>query len=455
MKKIIASISFCLLCLIGSTQDLSVYLIGDAGEPHFPEDANLKFLKQKVADASENDVLIFLGDNLYPKGLPDEEDPERAEMEKKLNAQLDIIKEFKGTSYIIPGNHDWAQGRRHGLEDIRNMEKHVTQYLNNPTVFLPKNGCPGPEEIPLSDKVTLLILDTQYLLHRFDKGRETDGCNAAGTSEALELLNDMVVRNKDKHLLIAAHHPLYSYGPHGGRYNFLKANLFPLTDTKKLKNAYIPLPGLGTIYWVNRAVIGNIQDIPNPRYKIIRNSIVDILSQAENVVWASGHEHSLQYIKRDKTHYVVSGSGSKTSRVVDGPGTVFHQSARGFSQLTYKANGQVSLNFQGGDTQEQLFEQNIYEKQVTTEEEELAKRPTFQGDSITATASSQYAIGKKSQILAWRQLSPGLGNTIKNARIRFMERKRRAGNCSTRRRPTNALPAASSKRQYPICPSIN
>ena len=44
-----------------------VYLIGDAGEPKNP-DKNLTLLSEKMKEASENDYLIFLGDNIYPKG---------------------------------------------------------------------------------------------------------------------------------------------------------------------------------------------------------------------------------------------------------------------------------------------------------------------------------------------------------------------------------------------------
>ena len=51
-----------------------VYLIGDAGEPKNP-DKNLQLLSEKFSSASENDLLIFLGDNLYPKVLPSKEDP--------------------------------------------------------------------------------------------------------------------------------------------------------------------------------------------------------------------------------------------------------------------------------------------------------------------------------------------------------------------------------------------
>ncbi|MDW3197337.1 MAG: BamA/TamA family outer membrane protein [Cytophagales bacterium] len=394
-KKIllIGSMMFVLNSLFA--QDFSVFLMGDAGEPKFPEDKNLNFLKQKVANASEEDVLIFLGDNLYPKGLPDEEDPERAAMEKKLIPQLEIIKNFKGKSFIIPGNHDWAQGRRQGLNNVRNMERFVTAYTGKAEAFLPKNGCPGPEEIILSDKVTLIILDTQYFLHSQEKAREADGCEAPGTSEALELFEDMIVRNANKHIIVAAHHPLYTYGPHGGKYKFWKANLFPLTEAKSMKNLYIPLPGLGTIYWVNRAVIGNIQDIPNPKYKIIRNVLVDILKKADNVVWASGHEHSLQYITNENAHYVVSGSGSKTSHVVKGKGTQFYKKEQGFAEVAYEDAGAVELTFWSGESESEIYRKELYSKNVITDQQELANRPDYSTQKITIPASKQYGISKK------------------------------------------------------------
>lgn len=395
MKKYSIIVLMGLLALGARSQDFSVFLVGDAGEPTFPEDPNINYLQEKTANASPDDILIFLGDNLYPKGLPDEEHPDRGAMEKKLLPQLEVIKNFKGRAFIIPGNHDWAQGRKQGLANVRNMEKFVTSYTGKPEAFLPKNGCPGPEEIELSEKVTLIIIDTQYFLHSQEKAREADGCEAPGTGEALELLEDMIIRNANKHIIIAAHHPLYSYGPHGGKYKFWKANLFPLTEAKSMRNLYIPLPGLGTIYWVNRAVIGNIQDIPNPKYKIIRNVLLDVISKAENVVWANGHEHSLQYIKTEEGHFITSGSGSKTSHVVSGPGTEFYRKEKGFAEVIYQQDGGVDLAFWSGEQQEELYRKELYNKEVVTDQEELENRPDYSGQTISVAASQQYGISKK------------------------------------------------------------
>ena len=396
MKKYIFLLS--LLCSVTTyAQDFSVFLIGDTGEPKFPEDKNLKFLESKLDNASENDILIFLGDNIYPKGLPDEEHPDRLEMEKKFNPSLDVMKKFKGKKYMIMGNHDWAQGKSYGWENVKNMGEYVTQYVGE-GVVVPTGGCPGPVEVPLTPETTLILMDFQYFLQPGPKPRSIDGCEPGGTLEAIESLKDMVIRNSNKHILIAAHHPLYSYGPHGGKYNFLKTNLFPLTEAKSMRNLYIPLPGLGTIYWFGRAVVGNIQDIPHPKYKAIRNFIVEILEEhGQDIVWANGHEHSLQYIQKGKSHYVVSGSGSKTSRVVEGKGTQFYKKERGFAELRYRPSGEVNLKFWGGDSESLLYESNIYQKDVVTDRQALENRPQFEGQTITVAASSQYEIGKGGQ----------------------------------------------------------
>ena len=126
-----------------SAQDVNIFLVGDAGNPNLPSDKNIEFLKQITADATEHDVLIFLGNNVFPRGLPNPEHPEREEMEKKLNVQLDALKLFNGKSFIIPGNIDWAQTRKYGWDYVKNQEKYVTDYLADESIFQPKGGCPG------------------------------------------------------------------------------------------------------------------------------------------------------------------------------------------------------------------------------------------------------------------------------------------------------------------------
>lgn len=350
-----------------------IYLIGDAGEPKNP-DPNLTLLREQMSNATSSDFLIFLGDNLYPKGLPEKEHPQREEMEKKLIPQLEIMKAFPGQAYIIPGNHDWAQGRNYGWERALNMEKFIRDYFDGENVFLPTGGCPGPYEIPMGEKSTLIILNTQYFLHGWDKPDEDDNCNNKSTIEALEDLKAIVKRNAGKHILVAAHHPVYTYGEHHGNFSF--------------KDHMKPFPILGSLQPLFRRLIGNIQDNTHPKYRAIMNGIVASMNEAEDVVYACGHEHSLQLIQKDGHHFIVSGSGSKVTHVKKGKGSLFAKKEQGFAILNFQESGNASVKYWGIDGG-LLFETDLYKKELLETIKELAPL-NFSDSMVTVAASRKY-----------------------------------------------------------------
>ena len=360
-----------LLPILGFSQ--KIYLIGDAGEPKKP-DPNLRLLQEKFANASEADYLIFLGDNLYPKGLPDKEDPTFEELSNKLIPQLEVMKSFPGTAYIIPGNHDWAQGRNYGWERALNMDRFITDYFEDENVFLPSGGCPGPIEIPMGDKSTLIILDTQYLLHPWDKPGEDSECGNKSTLEALLDLKSMVARNAGKHILIAAHHPMYTYGEHNGNFSF--------------KDHMKPLPILGSIHPLFRKTIGNIQDNTHPKYRAIMKQILVAMDEAEDVIMASGHEHSLQFIQKEGHHFIVSGSGSKKTHVKKGKGSLFAKEEQGFAVLDLDTKGNASVEFWGIEGGK-LFEKELYQKELKENTDEQIV-PDFTDSTVTVVASKKY-----------------------------------------------------------------
>ena len=77
---------------IKSDKELShtFYLIGDAGlSPIGGMNPILKSFKSKLDKAPKNSTAIFLGDNIYPAGLPDKKDSTIAYIEAKshLDAQ--------------------------------------------------------------------------------------------------------------------------------------------------------------------------------------------------------------------------------------------------------------------------------------------------------------------------------------------------------------------------------
>src|SRR5262249_22737577 len=82
----------------------SIIFAGDGGGPN--PDA-LKLLASEVRLLPGRTRVIFLGDNVYPRGMPRPDDPEAVTAANALNEQFSAVKENNGAPYFIPGNHDW------------------------------------------------------------------------------------------------------------------------------------------------------------------------------------------------------------------------------------------------------------------------------------------------------------------------------------------------------------
>ncbi|RYF51470.1 MAG: hypothetical protein EOO39_43175, partial [Cytophagaceae bacterium] len=86
----------------------TVFLLGDAGAPQASgHDPVLNTLRAQLQKAGPNSSLILLGDNIYQHGMPDADNPERADAERRIREQLDLQTAFGGRLFAIPGNHDW------------------------------------------------------------------------------------------------------------------------------------------------------------------------------------------------------------------------------------------------------------------------------------------------------------------------------------------------------------
>ena len=127
----------------------SFYLIGDAGNIANNANSNvLKMFESELSKASKNSTALFLGDNIYPKGLPKKGSDGRNNAEQQLNAQINAVSNFKGEAIFIPGNHDWYS---QGLKGLKRQENYIEDNLGKNT-FLPENGCPL-ERINISDEI--------------------------------------------------------------------------------------------------------------------------------------------------------------------------------------------------------------------------------------------------------------------------------------------------------------
>lgn len=334
---LLSILSFKALC----QEDFSIFLIGDAGETYFANSTVQDLLKQELIAAGPNSTIIFLGDNIYPRGMPSlEDDKERDHAENALNAQLNILEKYKGQVFFIPGNHDWSKGKENGLARIKNQETFVESYLQNRDSFLPGNGCPGPVLLDLTENTLLIIYDSQWLLHPFEKSTEQNGCKSSTEKFVLNRITELINENLDKRIVIAAHHPFITYGIHGGVTTF-KDHVFPLTVINKA--LYIPLPIIGSIYPLARKS-GNIQDTNHKKYKNVINTLHPVFKNHGKVIHVAGHEHSLQHNYFEGVNYIVSGAGVKTTHVKKKGSSLFAIDETGFAKLNFKSRS-VTLEF--------------------------------------------------------------------------------------------------------------
>ncbi|MBL4734174.1 MAG: metallophosphoesterase, partial [Flavobacteriales bacterium] len=379
----------------GST--FTVYLIGDAGAADFSKPAALKVLEGHLQKEDSNSVVIFLGDNIYSSGMPDSSDKHRVSSEKKMNAQLDILSKFKGRVVFVPGNHDWDHWRPTGLEAIKREENYIEQYLDRGNVFRPDQGCPGPSVINLAPNLVLIAIDTQWWLHKWDKVDEANAnCPATDDDSFIEELDAALADNKGKQIIVTAHHPIVTNGNHGG-YFALKDYIFPLTA--KFHNLFIPMPLLGSIYPMSRKHLGHLQDLPHPRYQLLASSLKSVFSKYDNLIYATGHDHNLQYFLKGNQHYIVSGSGSKTTYVAKRHKASFTYARQGFIKLEYRADRELWLEaWVTNDTIDHLG-QVAYRRQLVSPIEppsatEMLEEHDYKDSSITVIAGSNYAAGK-------------------------------------------------------------
>lgn len=329
----------------------SIFLIGDVGAPNRdPLEPSLKLLQSQMLQSDANSATIFLGDNIYSYGLTAPGSPGRRTDEERIKTQLDVFKGYKGEKYMIPGNHDWAQGIPGGLDAVIRQEVFVEKYLRDSTTveggdfFVPDGGCPGPYEVFLYDDVVLIALNSQWWLQEVE--RPYGGGNRCGVANELEVylqLEDIISRNSGKHIMVVGHHPLYTNGTHGGNYRLLD-HIFPLTLIHRY--LVVPLPVIGSIYPWARRYGGISQDVAHPKYRAYIQGLMGIFEKYPNVVYAGGHEHSIQYFKTRNVPTIVSGSGCKTQHMKEGGGgLLFGHEAKGYAKINYYKNGEAWVEF--------------------------------------------------------------------------------------------------------------
>lgn len=340
MKKL-AALLFLFIAIDAFAQDSIVsriIFIGDAGEM----DAQQKNVLAEAAHRviSKKTTVIFLGDNIYPDGMALSGNLLQ-ETQAIIRSQFQPMRTQGAHVYFVPGNHDWDRMGKLGLAKQKKQWEFIASQNDDSLKLVPRDGCPDPVAIPISDNVVVIAYDSEWWLFPYNKTNIDADCNCNTEKDVLESLTDLFYKNRNKTILVASHHPFQSYGTHGGYFS-LKDHIFPLTTLNK--HLYIPLPIIGSLYPLLRSTITSPEDLRDPAYKHLIKEVSSIFDASPNVIYAAGHEHGLQFIKSRQTQ-IVSGAGAKENFTKKGKYSLYAAMQPGFVTVDELQNKNTLITY--------------------------------------------------------------------------------------------------------------
>ncbi|WP_169788175.1 BamA/TamA family outer membrane protein [Rufibacter tibetensis] len=330
--------------LPSATPSYTVVLTGRWSPGQNPA-APLPLLQEQLKQAGEKSAVVFLGNPFQPARLPNISAPNRKEQEARLQTQLNYLQGYNGKIILMPGEHD-ANGQL--VQEVRNQERYIAQYLQNEKLFLPENHCPGPSEVSLTDDVHLLLLDTQWLLpdRRIEDEEDQRGCPTTGGTATLAALDDVLRNNEEKNLLVA------------------------LSISPEMKNL---------------------------EHRLMHRQLAQMYAQHAGVLHVEGNSAALSHSSQDSIHYVGAGLGKGRLKLGKEPVSHFSQASAGFAKVLYYPNGETWLEIwtaadvqsaQGQVAHRALISRKPTQKQIEAQTKKL--NLNFAGQKASLPASQVY-----------------------------------------------------------------
>ena len=333
-----------------NSDSFSILLTGNTSE-NYPDEELFEKWKQ-LSHESENMAFLMLG-NIYNPG------------ENKYSEKL-----FLGNKIpllLAPGEKEWANGGSSGKKIIKEIGDRLNEHYDG-SVYLPDAACPGPVEIVLNDNLVVILIDTHWWVHKYD--RRFNKCGLETSGDVLVHIEDAIRRHyQTKHVVVAGHHSIKSYGNSGGYFSFAQ-RIFEAP------------------YTFYRKIPGTRKDNQHPDFKGFRDAMLSVLKKYPDIIYASSGGANLQYFQFDNAHHVISGSMVQ-SEFVRSKQTEFGSTKNGFARLNFSSKGDCELNFIGVNGE--LFRKTIYKKTFVSsaEQEHIIEQLP---DSMTIKASNKYNI---------------------------------------------------------------
>jgi hypothetical protein len=329
-----------------------IFLVGDAGQLQNGRHPVCDWLKQHVDWNDSSNTIIYLGNNIYPAGMPDEGSKNYSTAKEIIDYELSLVQGKNAKAFFVPGSHEWKAGKPGGFAQVQNEWKYINK-LQMPNVqMLPANGCAGPVEVQVGDKVVLVFMDSQWWMQQNEKPGVESNCEFKTEDEIITALKDIIGTYPDKLIVLAMHHPLYSDGKPGGNTKFKQ------------------------------------------QYKNMIDRVGEVLRFHSNVIQAAAHDHSLQFLQHDSISFIVSGTGSETTAIKKGTNSLFAKSENGFAVVEVSIDGKVTVKFYtigSNDLQQSVYTASLLS--LPTTKPDIAEVVKSFPDSITVIGSGKFKSG--------------------------------------------------------------
>ncbi|TRO67518.1 metallophosphatase [Christiangramia sabulilitoris] len=297
--------------------------------------SNDLILNEIVQSSKKEDssTLIFVGNIVPEKGYPDK-DNGRNEVEKELKKNLlEKISDFKGNIVFTPGYHEWQADAPDNIDDLESFLQD-----NSRGKFWPNDGCPIESE-SLGNGVQLIMVDSQWYLENWDDHPYINNkCEIKTRAQFREEFNDELEDNQKKTVLVAVFHPV-------------------MTKTK-------------LSFWEMMVGAGD-QTRRNPQLGQLMGILETIARQYNDVIFLSGQDKNLQYIKDDGIEQVIAGVTEKPAKAKpeeDKDGFASYE--LGYVKMNINRNGSSNVEFYEVNPSgtKKIFSHHISRERPTLEE---------------------------------------------------------------------------------------
>lgn len=391
-------ICLCLLLFVTNLHsrnaDITYRLFHTANIADLNEDSHFfKNLSELLTLSGEPTSLLINGDLIKNKFT--ETDSSRIARLLTLTEYLNM-----GKLIILSGERDWDDSGKDGLKQVKQLEKYIESFHNPKVDYAIEKGCPGPVELDLTDNVLLVLFNTQWWNHPFNKpGPQDADCKITTTDIFKEELEDILDENPDHTVLIAGHYPIFSLGEYGGDIPLIK-HLFPLTDLRS--DLYIPLPVMGSFYAAFRRNIGTSRDIINENFLEIHQILQETITHNSGIIYLSGHDRNLQILQKDDNYFINSGSPVSAQHAGSGADALYSEAQPGVIELIFYASGKVETKVHlYSEKKGFISQQSLTLYNARSKNEPIGNRPantfnniiSISGKKAITAAGNEYTAG--------------------------------------------------------------